>query len=102
MVRAGAVCSLRLKIFGGLPESRAKGANEKIDESSGTRCDKFSLALPTARKSPKKLFEGNDRLPDEAHERVKLQGGGSRGERGGVKEREKRSLDRGVMRAYWV
>lgn len=51
-------------------------ADEKIDESSGTRCDKFSLALPTARKSPRKLFEGNDRLTDEAHERVKLQRGG--------------------------
>lgn len=50
----------------------ARKADEKIDESSGTRCNKFSLALPAARKSPKKLFEGNDRLPDEAHERVKL------------------------------
>lgn len=76
MVRAGAVCSLRLKIFGGPPERRAKRADEKIDESSGTRCDKFSLALPTARKSSRKLFEGNDRLSDEAHERVKLRRGG--------------------------
>lgn len=75
MVRAGAVCSLRLRIFGGPPErrvERGEGVDEKIDESSRTRCDKFSLALPTARKSPRKLFVENDRLPDEAHERVKL------------------------------
>lgn len=81
MVRTRAVCSLRLKIFGGPPGRRVREADEKIDESTGTRCDKFSLALPTARKSPKKLFEGNDRLPDEAHKRVKLR-------RGSVEEKE--------------
>lgn len=38
-----------------------KRRDEKIDESFGRRCDKFSAAPPTARKSPRKLFEGNDR-----------------------------------------